>query len=60
MSPSDTTAVNPRDDGSDKAARMLTPDPMKPHSIYDVQKDAQKAPEQDPGAEEAEAVTSRR
>jgi hypothetical protein len=56
MSPSDTTAVNPRDDGSDKAARMLTPDPMKPHSIYD----AQKAPKQDPGAEEAETVTSRR
>jgi hypothetical protein len=55
MSPSDTTAVNPRDDGSDKAARMLTPDPIKPHSMYDP-----KAPRKDPGVEESEAVTSRR
>lgn len=56
MSPSDTTAVNPRDDGSDKAARMLTPDPMKPHSMFDPKK----APQKDPGVEESEAVTTRR
>lgn len=56
MSPSDTTAVNPRDDGSNKAARMLTPDPMKPHSLYDPKM----APRKDPGVEESEAVTTRR
>lgn len=53
---SDTKAVNPRDDGSDKAARMLTPDPIKPHSLYDPRNLSKK----DPGAEESETVTSRR
>lgn len=57
MSPSDTKAVNPRDDGSDKAARMLTPDPMKPHSLYDPKK---MPPKKDPGLEESEAGISRR
>jgi hypothetical protein len=56
MSPSDTTAVNPRDDGSNKAARMLTPDPIKPHSMYDPTK----VPPTDPDVDDSEAVTVRR
>lgn len=46
----DTTAVNPRSNESRKA-RMMIPDPMKPHSLYDPNE----APRKSPGADDVEA-----
>lgn len=47
MNPSDTTAVNPRDDGSTKAARM-DQDPSRPNP----EADPEQAPKKTPGPDE--------
>lgn len=55
MNDTDPTAVNPRH-GDGPKARVMTPDPMKPHSLYDPDE----APHKTPGPDDQGPILSRK